>query len=125
MKNIPDKIWLVTGLSNTDEEVKDFKELSEVTWSEEKIFDRDIPFERAINKNNLWYDVADGDWPRGLKDNAENMPFIVKTKGGNQYLAYYASWFDEEYRAISHDFFDDRDCLLDVEYWMEIPELPK
>lgn len=104
---------------------KDFKELSEVTWSEEKIFDRDIPFERAINKNNLWHDVADGDWPRGLKDNAENMPFIVKTKGGNQYLAYYASWFDEEYRAISHDFFDDRDCLLDVEYWMEIPELPK
>ena len=125
MKNIPDKIWLVTGLSNTDEEVKDFKELSEVTWSEEKIFDRDIPFERAINKNNLWHDVADGDWPRELKGDAENMPFIVKTKGGKQYLAYYASWFDEEYRAISHDFFDDCDCLLDVEYWMEIPELPK
>ena len=74
---------------------------------------------------NPWHSVADGDCPKGLKDNAENMPFIVKTKGGNQYLAYYASWFDEEYRAISHDFFDDHDCLLDVEYWMEIPELPK
>lgn len=50
MKNIPDKIWLVTGLSNTDEEVKDFKELSEVTWSEEKIFGRDIPFRRVDGK---------------------------------------------------------------------------
>lgn len=50
MKNIPDKIWLVTGLSNTDEEVKNFKELSEVTWSEEKIFDHDVPFRRVDGK---------------------------------------------------------------------------
>ena len=50
MKNIPNKIWLVTGLSNTDEEVKDFKELSEVTWSEEKIFDHDVPFRRVDGK---------------------------------------------------------------------------
>lgn len=50
MKNIPDKIWLVTGLSNTDEEVEDFKELSEVTWSEEKIFDSDVPFRRVDGK---------------------------------------------------------------------------
>lgn len=50
MKNIPNKIWLVTGLNNTDEEVKDFKELSEVTWSEEKIFDHDVPFKRVDGK---------------------------------------------------------------------------
>ena len=50
MKNIPNKIWLVTGLNNTDEEVKDFKELSEVTWSEEKIFDRDVLFRRVCGK---------------------------------------------------------------------------
>nr|DAJ71893.1 MAG TPA: acetyltransferase domain containing protein [Herelleviridae sp.] len=50
MKNIPDKIWLVTGLSNTDEEVKDFKALSEVTWSEDKIFDHDVPFRRVDGK---------------------------------------------------------------------------
>lgn len=72
-----------------------------------------------------WHSVADGDWPKRLKDDAENMPFIVKTKGGKQYLAYYASWFDEECYAICHDFFDDYGCLLDVEYWMKIPELPK
>ena len=72
-----------------------------------------------------WHKVASGDLPKELKGNAENIPFIVKTKGGNQHIAYYASWFDEEYRATRHDFFDDCDCLLDVEYWMEIPELPK
>lgn len=72
-----------------------------------------------------WHSVADGDLPKGIKNNSECMPFIVKTKDGNQYFAYYASWFDEEYRAIRHDFFDDCDCPLDVEYWMEIPELPK
>lgn len=71
-----------------------------------------------------WHSVADGDLPKGIKNNSEYMPFLVKTKSGNQYLAYYASWFDEEYRAISHDFFDDCGCPLDVEYWMEIPKLP-
>lgn len=73
---------------------------------------------------NTWHSVADGDLPKGIKNNSECMPFIVKTKGGSQHLAYYASWLDEEYRAIRHDFFDECDCLLDVEYWMEIPELP-
>lgn len=72
---------------------------------------------------NTWHSVADGDLPKGVKSNNECMPFIVKTKNGNQYLAYYAKWLDEEYRAIRHDFFDECDCLLDVEYWMEIPEL--
>ena len=72
-----------------------------------------------------WHSVADGDLPKGIKNNSECMPFIVKTKGGSQHLAYYAGWLDEEYRAIRYDFFDDYDCLLDVEYWMEIPELPK
>lgn len=77
------------------------------------------------NPASPWHKVADGDLPKGLKNDDGYMPFIVKTKGGKQHLAYYASWFDEEYRAIRHDFFDDCDCLLDVEYWMEIPELPK
>lgn len=120
MKNIPDKIWLVTGLSNTDEEVKDFKELNEVTWSEEKIFDRDIPFERAINKNNLWHDVADGDWPRELKGDAEDLPFVVMFTDGTVSFAY----FDEGVNGLC-DFYDDCDCPLDVEYWMEVPEPPK
>lgn len=76
------------------------------------------------NPVSPWHSVADGDLPKGLKNDDGYMPFIVKTKGGKQHLAYYASWLDEEYRAIRHDFFDECDCLLDVEYWMEIPKLP-
>jgi len=73
---------------------------------------------------SLWHSVKDGELPKGIRDDSECMPFIVKTKGGNQYLAYYTSWFDEECRTIRHEFFDECDCALDVEYWMEIPELP-
>lgn len=77
-----------------------------------------------IHSASPWHSVANGDLPKELKNDDANMPFIVKTKDGKQYLAYYASWFDEEYCAIRHDFFDGCDCLLDVEYWMEIPKLP-
>lgn len=73
---------------------------------------------------NPWHSIADGDFPKGIKNDSECMSFIVKTKGGSQHLAYYTSWLDEEYRAIRHDFFDECDCLLDVDYWMEIPKLP-
>ena len=114
MKNIPDKIWLVTGLSNTDEEVKDFKELSEVTWSEEKIFDRDIPFERTINNHDLWHTVADEDWPNSDKD----------------YLCYngidvHIGWFDTNKKVFYNPYSRYKERMLDVECWAEIPELPK
>lgn len=48
MENIPEKIWLNIGLNNNDEEVEDFNELDidNITWSEERIFDRDILFKR-------------------------------------------------------------------------------
>lgn len=43
MKNIPERIWLNTGLDK-NEDVKDFNELSEVTWCEDKTSDGDIPY---------------------------------------------------------------------------------
>lgn len=52
MKNIPNKIWLTTGLDN-DEEVRDFKELSEVSWCEDKVNDKDIPYRRVRRFNWL------------------------------------------------------------------------
>ena len=112
MKNIPDKIWLVTGLSNTDEEVEDFKELSEVTWSEEKIFDRDIPFERAINKNNLWHSVADGDEPLSYVDCL---------------FSYGEDLIDKGFMLDNRCVHLDNSPMLDIEdvkFWIEIPQLP-
>ena len=52
MKNIPKKIWLNIGLNNNDEEVEDFNELDpdNITWSEERIFDRDILFKRSTEE---------------------------------------------------------------------------
>lgn len=52
MKNIPKKIWLNIGLNNNDEEVEDFNELApdNITWSEERIFDRDILFKRSTEE---------------------------------------------------------------------------
>nr|DAF25522.1 MAG TPA: hypothetical protein [Caudoviricetes sp.] len=49
MKNIPKKIWLTTGLDN-DDEVRDFKELTEVSWCEDKVNDKDIPYVRCRTK---------------------------------------------------------------------------
>lgn len=69
---------------------------------------------------NPWHSVADGDWPKWLKGDAEDMPFVVISKGGHQFFAYY----DEDEDGICY-FYDDCDCPLDVEYWMEIPQLPE
>lgn len=55
MKNIPKKICLNIGLNNNDEEVEDFNELDidNITWSEERIFDRDILFIRSTEEYRL------------------------------------------------------------------------
>lgn len=66
-----------------------------------------------------WHSVADGDWPTFLKGDAEDMPFVVISKGGYTFFAYY----DENDNGVC-DFYDDCDCPLDVVYWMEIPRLP-
>lgn len=52
MKNIPKKILLTTGLDN-DDEVRDFKELSEVSWCEDKVNDKDILYRRVGRFNWL------------------------------------------------------------------------
>lgn len=43
--NAPDEIYLVTGVTQKSGEV-DFKELSEVTWADMRVFDNDIAYRR-------------------------------------------------------------------------------
>nr|DAJ39486.1 MAG TPA: hypothetical protein [Caudoviricetes sp.] len=46
MKNIPQRIFLNLGeIENSG--VKDFKELSDITWSEDRVFDSDIEYIRV------------------------------------------------------------------------------
>ena len=71
-----------------------------------------------------WHSVKDGDLPKAGNNNGEDISFIVKTKGGKQHIACFVKWLDEEYRTYRYDFLDNSDCLLDVDYWMEIPKLP-
>lgn len=55
MKNIPDKIYLILGDIDLND-IDEFKELSEVTWCEDKVFDSDIEYKREetieINKKS-------------------------------------------------------------------------
>ena len=43
--NVPDEIYLVTGVTQKSGEV-DFNELSEVTWADMRVFDNDIAYRR-------------------------------------------------------------------------------
>lgn len=53
MNNIPEKIWL--NLGEEVPEDADFRDLSEVTWSENKVFDNDVEYVR----NAGWISVND------------------------------------------------------------------
>lgn len=50
MKNLPEKIYLQIGEDCPDD--VDFKDLKEITWSTEQIFENDIVFEIASFQNN-------------------------------------------------------------------------
>lgn len=49
MKNLPKSIWLNFGDECPDD--VDFRELSEVTWSENKVFNNDIQF---VREDAVW-----------------------------------------------------------------------
>ncbi len=68
-----------------------------------------------------WHSVADGDLPKEPKGDYIDPPFFVKCKNGTTTSAYYELEEDEE----DYCFYDDCGCVLDVEFWMEIPQLPK
>ena len=53
MKHIPNKIYLNIGCD--PKEVKDFNELSEVTWCADKINDSDIEYQRKP----IWHDLRE------------------------------------------------------------------
>lgn len=58
MKNLPNKIYLQVGEDCPDD--ADFKDLKEITWSTEQIFNNDVVFEIASNSNNLIKPDFDG-----------------------------------------------------------------
>lgn len=72
------------------------------------------------HSKSLWHSVKDGELPQESKGDAIDHPFLVKATDGEAFMAYYG--LREEDKEMC--FFDDCGLALDVEYWMEIQELP-
>lgn len=64
MKNIPNRIYLQIGLKENGESCNDFKELSNVSWCSDKIYEDDLEFisvkHLKESTNSLKLDLADG-----------------------------------------------------------------
>lgn len=74
----------------------------------------------SVHPANPWHKVADGDLPKECKGDAICPTFLVVARGGDVIMACYA-WKEDEDKPY---FYDDCDMALDVEWWMEIPQLP-
>lgn len=107
MKNLPERIYL-----NIGDEVpadSDFRELSQVTWSEERVFDNDIAFMRKPQ----WISVEED-----LPSNDDNvLVYVLSTEfriGGYE-VAYYdgEDWYTSDGEHIRPTHF------------MYIPSLPE
>lgn len=101
MKNIPNTIYLNIGENVSN--IKDFKDLEEVTWSENKATGDDIPY---ILKSE-WHDIR-----KHPKDIPENP--------NAQYVAVY---YDGDYALFNYEGINEViDCpLIRPLYWMELP----
>ena len=69
MYNIPLRIYLNLGLSKEEfEDVESFKNLTEVTWSENKVNEADIEYIRVEDLDKYTSDIADGKYLRHLME---------------------------------------------------------
>lgn len=108
MNNIPEKIWLNLGEEVSED--ADFRDLSEVTWSENKVFDKDVEYVRKSEWINAKERLPeDGEWV-----------IIVVGEDGVQT----AVW-NETHQCWDDDEGDDVEYEKDVvTMWMSIPEPP-
>lgn len=104
MKNLPERIYLNIG--NEVPADVDFRELSEVTWSEEKMFDNDIAFTRKLQ----WISVEDE-----LPSNDDKVFVII-------HGAYVCGWYDHKY-DLWEIFGMGSYNRKDASYWMPIPPI--
>ena len=43
---------------------------------------------------------------------------------GKKDIANFLEWFDEECCTYRYDFFDASDCPINVDYWIDLSDLP-
>lgn len=106
MKNIPERIYLNIG----EEAPSDFRKLSEVTWSEERIFDNDIAYTLRPQLISVEEKLPE-----------DGQKVIACRKGGKDLDIW---TFHKEYDG-EINCFETFDCNPQwMDYWMPIPELP-
>ena len=107
MKHIPNKIYLNIGCD--PKEVKDFSELSEVTWCADKINDSDIEYQRKP----IWHDLRKN--PKDLPKDSEMvvvcMEFDNETTDSEIGYYYINNWVCNSVRRRKR-----------VIAWMDIPK---
>ena len=64
-----------------------------------------------------WHSVKDGDLPKESKGDLFNLTLLVYMSNGRVFPAYYD--------IKDNIFADEFNKVIKIEYWMEIPELPK
>ena len=64
-----------------------------------------------------WHSVKDGDLPKESKGDLFNLTLLVYMSNGRVFPAYYD--------IKDNIFADEFNEVIKIEYWMEIPELPK
>lgn len=107
MKNLPERIYLNIGDEVPSD--SDFRELSEVTWSEEKMFDNDIAFTRKPQ------------WKSVEEELPEETRLVLAAFKLDGYRTARMAIYSHDYeRWIS---FPGTCTLSNVDFWMPIPEL--
>lgn len=115
MKNLPKRIYLNIGDGVPDD--VDFRDLEEVTWSEERINDNDIAFTRKPQ----WISVEE-ELPE------EGQAIIIRVihkevKSGKIFESYFDTFYFEQY-GFEIEERPQRGKISKVIHWMPKPDLP-
>ncbi len=106
MKNLPERIWL--NLGEDVPEGADFRELGEVTWSEEPVNDGDVEYVRG------WRDVS-----KELPEDGQKVLFCYQ----KYYQGRYLQLCNVDRYSEAEGFMDGVVEMKDVLCWMPVPEM--
>lgn len=112
MNNIPEKIWLNLGEEVPDD--SDFHDLSEVTWSENKVFNKDVEYVRKSE----WISVEE--W---LPDENEEVLCMMKSNGAIVSGFIFKNAKDTPQVATSPNFHFEDYGGYEPTHWLYIPPL--
>lgn len=104
MNNIHEKIWLNLGDEVPDD--ADFHDLSEVTWSENKIFDKDVEY------------VRKSEWINAKERLPEDGELVLVFLDGSRFTGYY-DYEDEMWYIDGIGSYEP----TEISHWFPIPKL--